>query len=500
MNAPRGPMTADPLASIALLVNPRLSRVMLGMAERLVREHGSWVHLFCTSPQDAGYYRRLDKAGAFASISPTPLAELEAQKPVADPARVLAEARAWEAKLGVPLNRLAVGNRHLGPGFALAGPLQPRSPAARAGYDAMLAGYVAALDGWERALAEKGIGLVLNGPPEAARLAAVRGIPYRTLAGARVANRYYWATDERLACPGLASAYATGEDAPAEAIGAPYAAHQAIRTGYFERAAWRGLAVDAATMVARHAYGRLRGHQRVRTGYALGDDLAVLWRRRREIRRLTGPGVVRLADLADKPFVLFALQVEPEVSIGVLSPEFFFQHAAIAAIARDLPAGVTLAVKEALHGPGRRPFGFYDQIAALKNVVLLDMREPGIEAARQAAAVATVTGTIGLEAAVAGTPVIAFGRHNLYALLPHVAVPDSLADLRAILHPMLAGAFDRAQAQADGARFLWALHAVSFDLDQYDFVDRERHADVAAERCYRSLLASLAPAAQATGA
>jgi len=486
-------MTADPLASIALLANPRLAHAMLGMAARLARAHGSRVHLYCTSPQDQGFYRRLDREGVLASIDATPLAELEAQKPVADPARALAEARRWEARLGFPLNRLAVGNRHLGPGFALAGPGQPRSPAARAGYDAMLAGYAAALAGWERAFGEKGVTLVLNGPAEAARVAALLGIPFRTLAGARVANRHYWATDERLACPPLAAAYAAAPAAPVREVERAYAAHQAIRAGYFERMTWPGLARDMAGLAARHAWGRLRGHQRARTGYALGDDLAVLWRRRAEVRRLTGPGTVRLADLAGRPFVLFALQVEPEVSIGVLSPEFFFQHAAIAALARDLPAGVPLAVKEAVHGPGRRPPGFYDQLAALKNVVLLDMREPGAEAARQAAVVATVTGTIGLEAALAGTPVIAFGRHNLYALLPHVAVPASLDDLTGILHPMLAGRFDRARARAEGARFLAALHAVSFDLGAYDFVDRARHAEAAAEACYRGLLASLAP-------
>ena len=150
-----------------------------------------------------------------------------------------------------------------------------------------------------------------------------------------------------------------------------------------------------------------------------------------------------------------------------MSPEYFNQQAAIVSTARDLPAGAVLAVKENLWSLGRRPANFYDQIADLKNVVFLDVREPGLDVARQCEAVITITGTAGFEAAVLGKPVITFGRHNMYSLLDHCMTILDEAELRGHLDRALNGGIDRKKAVRDGARFLRAVLQSSFDMGEW---------------------------------
>ena len=84
-----------------------------------------------------------------------------------------------------------------------------------------------------------------------------------------------------------------------------------------------------------------------------------------------------LEDLEGKRFIFFPLSTEPE-SLQMLSPEYFYQLAFITSIARDLPVGVYLVVKEHLAAVGRRPKDFYGQIMEFKNVIVANIQEDGM--------------------------------------------------------------------------------------------------------------------------
>ena len=202
--------------------------------------------------------------------------------------------------------------------------------------------------------------------------------------------------------------------------------------------------------------------------------------------------MTRLAALEGRKFVFYPLHTEPETALQRSSPEYFFQLGAIASLARDLPADHVLAVKETYENHGRRPDNFYEQILAFKNVVMLDMLELGLEVVKKARAVATITGTAGMEAAVMGVPVIAFGRHNPYNVLPHVRAIAREEDLKPVLDAVLSDTFDRHAAALDGARFLKALKASSFDLRSLDLVKQNAPEPEAVEDAYRALVASVA--------
>jgi hypothetical protein len=172
-----------------------------------------------------------------------------------------------------------------------------------------------------------------------------------------------------------------------------------------------------------------------------------------------------LEDLAGKTFVYYPLQKEIEATVMQTAPECLSQHAAILSLARDLPAGVLLAIKENSSAIGRRTASFYDQVAALKNVVLLRPDTPSIEAIKQATATVTIAGTASMEAAILGKPTLTFSEHIKWGFLPHARVVKSESELSALLRWAVFGPFDADQAHEDGARFLAALKSSSMNLE-----------------------------------
>ena len=126
-------------------------------------------------------------------------------------------------------------------------------------------------------------------------------------------------------------------------------------------------------------------------------------------------------------------------------------------------------MKEHLTAVGRRPADFYRQIAEFKNVVMLDPTELGLDCVREATVTVTICGTAGLEAALLGKPVIAFGRHNVYGFLPHVRLVTDESRLAEYLRESFDGSMPNARTRRDGARFLAAVKTCSFDLRSYNY-------------------------------
>ena len=199
----------------------------------------------------------------------------------------------------------------------------------------------------------------------------------------------------------------------------------------------------------------------------------------------------RLSDMGNSKFVYYPLHTEPETALQTLSPEYFYQLSCIAALSRDLPAGTVLAVKDTLAAIGRRPRDFYAQILEFKNVVLLDVREFGLEVAKKSSAVATITGTGGFEAAVMGKPVISFGRHNLYNFLSHVRVINDETKLKEDLVWALKDDFDVKTAKIEGAKFLEGVKNISFNMEEFTAINGKNFSDIAIKRAYENLYKSI---------
>ena len=450
--------------TVLLLAHSQYLGVYTGIAKKLRQELDAKVHLYTSTIQEADYYR--DRHGdTFASITVADALYAACREPVGDEAAVIDTARRNEAELGVSINQLAVSDRHLGRGYALGGFKHPRSRISEeTSYIQMLNGYNTVIDFWRRELDEKRPALLLNASKVLCVLARMRDIPVRILTGSRYKNYYYWAVNEFLETGDSLKnrmAVATVTDLPFDE---PVADYTAFRKKFDSEKGFLRTARKTAYMVLRQVYWRLRGFEKAR-GYYLTENIRYLWRKYRDAARMTDPNLPVLDDLKGTPFVFFTLATEPETALQQLSPEYLSQLSCIQGICRCLPADYTLVVKEHHTALGRRPTDFYRQIAEFKNATFMNMSEPGFNVVKEAAAVVTITGTAGFEAAVMGKPAIVFGRYVIYQELSHVLQIRDEGALAEALDAALNQPWD--QAPRNGKRFLAALVDFSFDLGSY---------------------------------
>lgn len=455
--------------SVAILMLSESRYWLMDVARELKRRYGSTIHCYCGGPQEVEHYRR-EASDLFASITDRDILVTGAMKPIEDRAALLKRAGEWEARIGKTINQLSVTQRHLGRGYAPGGFNHPRSRYSESiDADNVANAYVGALDFWEAQIRQRGITLIINPTREAAIVGRILGVPVRKHAGSRYKSYHYWGHNEYFENPAFEETFDAVEDGPEPDLVAPYTHYELNRKRFLRNQGLRYAVTQFGLTVARYIYWHLRGYQKAK-GYFLGDSLGYIYRRWRDFRWLSKHATARLADLEGKSFAFLPLATEPEVSLQQLSPEYTFQLSAIISASRDLPAGTTLVVKEALAAVGRRPSEFYRQIGELKNVVMADTAELGNQIVSKANVVITISGTAGFEAAGMGIPVISFGLHNIYNFLSHVAVVRDQTSLAGHLRK----AFTRSDqdietAKRDGRRFIEAVVRNSFDMGNYDY-------------------------------
>ena len=471
-------------------IRPLYSELVRLLKERL----GTSVHVFCAIPEDVRAFENLGRDGQFESIAGEAVMDRLARDADSSLTEedVLPRAQRWEKRLGHSLNRLVMTNRHLGRGFSLGAFHHPRSSySEESTYPQVLKAVCDCLDFWEGELLDKGIGLVLNPSKELAAVADLLGIPHRTLDSSRIGDHHHWAVNEYWENPAFADAFETARATSGDgALEEPYRQAGIERQNILDRFGYRALTRDLSHLLAKWTYGRLRDYTTAR-GYYLSENMKYYIRMAFADRELARLPTKRLSDLKGKPFVFYPLHEEPEAVLSVGSPEFMNQLGAISSLARDMPAGATLAVKETVYGIGRRPDNFYRQICEFKNVSWLDFRELGINVVREATAVATIAGTAGFDAAVMGKPVIAFGRRNFYNFIPHVHVVRREEDIAPLLRDIVEGNYDAAKLRADGARAKAAVLAASFEMPGFNGYDVSGLRPEHVEAAYGGLLKSM---------
>ncbi|MCI0591345.1 MAG: hypothetical protein L0Y67_07070, partial [Gammaproteobacteria bacterium] len=116
------------------------------------------------------------------------------------------------------------------------------------------------------------------------------------------------------------------------------------------------------------------------------------------------------------PYIFVALQCEPERRAFPSGGVFGHQYLMIDLLARHLPKGWRLYVKEHVsqfksyqHAERARTFAFYDYIASRDGVSLVPLSVNSFQLIDGAKAVATISGTVGWEAVNRGIPAMLFG-------------------------------------------------------------------------------------------
>ncbi|MEQ9079379.1 MAG: hypothetical protein RLP09_36305 [Sandaracinaceae bacterium] len=166
------------------------------------------------------------------------------------------------------------------------------------------------------------------------------------------------------------------------------------------------------------------------------------------------------APVAGERFVLFPIHFQPEASTLVQAPMYLDQLALIEDVARSLPIGVRLYVKEHLSNRGRRPLEFYRAIKRVCGVRLLGPDEDTWSLIQSAEAIAVITGTMGWEGLLYDKPVVVFG-DAFYGHLP--GVYRALDAPKDRWYELFARAIDEHRPEhAALHRYIVALHETSF--------------------------------------
>jgi hypothetical protein len=164
---------------------------------------------------------------------------------------------------------------------------------------------------------------------------------------------------------------------------------------------------------------------------AILDRLTLRWRvlRDRHLIRWERP-------IPGEPFGYFPLQMQPEATTSLMAPAFLDQVGTAEAIARSLPLGWKLYVKEHPMMLGARPSRYYARLRDTPNIRVIDPSVVSHSLVASAKMVFTMTGTAAWEASVMGTPAITFaptpfdGSHSVRRMTDSLdRLPQVIRDL-----------------------------------------------------------------------
>ncbi len=476
-----------------MVTSAHIADFTIALAAKLKASTGRRVILYVQGPESVAVHEKYLKAGKVDELVDWGLFHRLAVENTSE-AEVLEQARHLEQWLGLPMSHILMSRRDAGRGFALAGLYHPHSEFSRsATHLQLLRGITGMLQFWKSEIEKRRIGLFINGNKEAAVVSRRMGVAYRMLYPTRYKNYYYWAHDEFVAPPSLRAHYdevGQRDRAPID-LQAPYLHDTGTRKLFVGDNGFARFLKFALNVTKRKTYLWYKKYDRPEY-YLLLEGLRYHWQYWRDSENLKSPNTIPLSKLKGKPFIFLPLQTEPEFSMQVMSPEYLFQLGAITSLARDLPAGALVAVKETVWGLGRRPRDFYRQIQEFSNVVLLDLNERGVDVVREATAVATISGSAGVEAALQGRPVVLFGRHNGYEFLPHVKMIQREEDLAPALYEIFSGKINNEEAVAAGARYGEALERLSFDMGDFAAFRRDGWTQENVDVAVNDLLEGLA--------
>jgi hypothetical protein len=166
----------------------------------------------------------------------------------------------------------------------------------------------------------------------------------------------------------------------------------------------------------------------------------------------------------EHPFLFFALHYQPERATAPLAGLLGDQILILELLARHLPKGWRILVKEhpwqlqpMSRGELSRPSWFYDEIVAIPGVELVSLSYTSETLIRKARAVVTATGSAGWEALCRGIPVLLFGR-SWYASCPGVFQASTEEDCRTGLDAIARG---ETPSEEDVLTFLLAIQELT---------------------------------------
>ena len=168
----------------------------------------------------------------------------------------------------------------------------------------------------------------------------------------------------------------------------------------------------------------------------------------------------RLSENDPQDYVFFPLHFQPEMTTLVCAPFCINQVAVIEDIAKSLPAGTELIVKEHHGSVGRRRIIDYLDIKKNWNVRLVGPHEDTMNIIKNSKAVVTINSTVGLQGLLLGKPVVTLARVG-YDASPAITRAHNIP--RKDLSNVLKKAMDSTPNERDILFFLISVDRVLID-------------------------------------
>ena len=387
---------------------------------------------------------------------------------------------AFEKETGMLVNDILRTDRHLGIGFVSGADFMRSQFAAGRDYRQNV-DLVLRLGDLFRPLLERYRPLCMLGSPGTigsstlAAMAAAWGAPLRNFVPSREGSKFVWSDGWVFNAMGFREAFARNLTSVERATGAQDATPpqplvslrgQAMVDRFRGMTGVSWLAAALARLVRHRLLPTLLG-RRTTGGYGRYAMTAYFsatlerWRWRR--RALREPSIGPTLD-DDVRFVFFPLHVEPESSLMVEAQMCDDQACLIDWIAKNLPGGWLVVVKEHPGATAPRPVGFWERIRRLPNVLVAATLENGNTLAERAQAVAVINGTLGIQAAMACKSVITFHPEYIGLCMPHVHLARSYEETRRAIRRIADGDVPM-QARVQAARaFAKALDDTAFEI------------------------------------
>jgi hypothetical protein len=358
-----------------------------------------------------------------------------------------------ERKLGRPINDVLRTDRHYGIGFVCGASFMRSTVGHKTNY-AQSVDMLVRLGTRMEPLFEKYQPLTMFSSPGSIGLSMLtamaesRNIPTRRLVSGRRGKTSCWSEDWSSRPFGLYEAYekhfkrlsAEAEndanerlyDEEAALPPRPYSS-ELTRGSFKQRSTFKNFAIWLYR-ISRTEFGRrLRGQTMAYGNYLFQDRVKLgierlIWHRKTLRERSVASELP-----ADLPIVFYPLHIEPESTLFGEAQPADHQLAHIDMLAKTLPGGWHLVVKEHYGATAPRPPGFWKQIRNYPNVIVASTLDNGEAIAERSKAVAGINGTMILQTAIAGRPAICFLAGFQGLCMPHMQLVTSYDECRRAL-------------------------------------------------------------------
>jgi len=199
-------------------------------------------------------------------------------------------------------------------------------------------------------------------------------------------------------------------------------------------------------------------------GYRIFDYVYTLIR----VKRILASKFFKIFEFPDfeKDYVLFPVHFQPEATTDIWAPFYSDQLYTIKAIARSLPFGFYLYVKEHISVLGSKKIFFYKEIKKIPNVKLINPWSNISDLIKNSKAVAVITSTTGLESIFWNKPTIVFG-NVFYNIYPFVHRINNINDFPEYLGKILSEKIE--EDNPDRLAFVYIYSMLGYESDIYDY-------------------------------